>query len=68
MRILSLFELFLAVVTLYAIYEGGMKVLIPILCLGAVFLFERLKRKLKEDEKFRKRVFNNYPHSANKTT
>jgi hypothetical protein len=31
MRILSLFELFLVVFTLYAIYERGMKVLVPVL-------------------------------------
>ena len=67
MRILSLFELFLVVFTLYAIYEGGMKVLVPVLCVGTVFLFERLEVELKEDEEFRKGVLNNYPQSANKT-
>jgi hypothetical protein len=67
MRILSLFELFLVVFTLYAIHEGGMKVLVPVLCVGTVFLFERLEVKLKEDEEFRKGVLNNYPQSANKT-
>ena len=43
MRVLSLFQLFLAVFTLYAIYEGGMKVLIPVLYFGTVYLLERMK-------------------------
>ena len=63
MRVRSLFQLFLTVVTLYAIYEGGMKVFIPFLCLGTVFLFERLKGRLKEDEEIRKRYLN-YMESA----
>jgi hypothetical protein len=67
MRIISLFELFLAVFTLYAIYEGGMKVLVPALCLVPVFIFEKLKAKLKEDEEFRKRALNHYPHSTSDT-
>ncbi|MEE8381142.1 MAG: hypothetical protein V3V90_03585 [Thermodesulfobacteriota bacterium] len=54
MRILSLFELFLVVFTLYAVHEGGMKVLVPVLCVGTVFLFERLEVELKEDKEFRK--------------
>ena len=58
MRILSLFELFLVLFTLYAIfnYEGDIKILVPILCLVAVFLFERLQGRLKVDEEARKRL------------
>jgi len=58
MGIFSLFELFLVIFTFYAVfkYEGGMKFLIPILCLVAVFLFERLRGRLKEDEEARKRL------------
>ena len=66
MGVLSLFQLFLAVFTLYAIYEGGMKVLIPVLCLGTVFLFERSKGRLKEDEDVRKRYPNNMQDAADR--
>jgi hypothetical protein len=58
MGLFSLFELFLVVFTLYAIlkYEGGMRILVPIICLVAVFLFERLQARLKENEEARKRL------------
>ena len=58
MGVFSLFELFLVVFSLYAMlkYEGGMRILVPIMCLVAVFLFERLQARLKEDEEARKRL------------
>ncbi len=58
MGIFFLFELFLVVFTFYAIikYDGGMRVIVPILCLVAVFLFERLQGRLKEDEEAKKRL------------
>ena len=58
MGIFSLFELFLIIFTFYAIikYEGGMRILVPILCLIAVFLFERLQGRLKDDEEAKKRL------------
>ena len=58
MGIFSLFDLFLVIFTFYAIikYEGGMRILVPFLCLAAVFLFERLQGRLKEDEEARKRL------------
>jgi len=58
MGLFSLFELFLVIFTLYAIlkYEGGMRILVPIICLVAVFLFERLQARLKENEEARKRL------------
>lgn len=58
MGVFSLFELFLVVFSLYAIlkYEGGMRIIVPILCLIVVFLFERLQTRLKEDEEARKRL------------
>jgi len=58
MGIFSLFELFLVLFTFYAIlkYEGGMRIIVPILCLIAVFLFERLQGRLKEDEAAKKRL------------
>jgi hypothetical protein len=47
MRLFSLFELFLVVFSLYAIFkfEGGMRTLVPILCLLTVFLFEMLREE-----------------------
>jgi len=58
MGIFSLFELFLVLFTFYAIfkYEGGLRILVPILCLVAVFLFERLQGRLKENEEAKKRL------------
>ena len=58
MRIFSLFELFLVLFTFYAIfkYEGDTRILVPILCLVAVFLFERLQGRLKVDEEARIRL------------
>lgn len=58
MGIFSLFELFLVIFTFYAIfkYESGMRILVPIMCLVAVFLFERLQGRLREDEEARKRL------------
>jgi hypothetical protein len=58
MGFFSLFELFLVLFTFYAItkYEGTMRVIVPILCLFAVFLFERLQVRIKEDEEAKKRL------------
>jgi len=58
MGLFTLFELFLVIFSLYAIlkYEGGMRILVPVMCLVAVFLFERLQARLKEDEEARKRL------------
>jgi len=58
MGVFSLFELFLVIFTFYAIlkFDGGMRALVPILCLVAVFLFERVQGRLREDEEARKRL------------
>ena len=58
MRVFSLFELFLAVFTIYAIFkfDGGMRVLVPTLCLVAMFLFERLRKKSTEDGENKKKL------------
>ena len=58
MRIHLLFELFLVIFTLYAIlnYKGSKAVLVPVLCLGTVYLFEQLRKNPpKKVEKTRKR-------------
>ena len=58
MGLFSLFELFLVLFTIYAIFkfEGGTRILIPILCLVAVYLFEKIKGRLEEDEQAKKRL------------
>lgn len=58
MGLFSLFELFLVLFTIYAIfkYEGGTRILIPILCLVAVYLFEKIKGRMEEDEQAKKRL------------
>jgi hypothetical protein len=58
MGLFSLFELFLVLFTIYAIlkYEGGTRILIPILCLVAVYLFEKIKGRLEEEEQAKKRL------------
>ena len=58
MGIFSLFELFLVLFTFYAIikFDGEVRILVPIMCLVAVFLFERLKGRMKEDEEAKKRL------------
>lgn len=58
MGLFTLLELFLVLFTFYAIYnyEGGMRILVPILCLVVVFLFEKIQGRLKEDEEAKKRL------------
>ena len=58
MRASTLFELFLAVFTFYAIfnYEGSLKVIIPILCLFTAFLCERWRRSNDEAEEAEQRL------------
>ncbi len=57
MRAFSLFELFLTVVAIYALFkfEGGTRIVVPLLCLVVVFLFERLRKKPVEDETNKKK-------------
>ena len=58
MGIFSLFELFLVLFTFYALikFDGVVRILVPIMCLVAVFLFERLQGRMKEDEEAKKRL------------
>ena len=58
MRTFSLFELFLTVVAIYALFkfEGGTRVVVPLLCLVIVFLFERLRKKPVEIETEKKKI------------
>jgi len=52
MGLFSLFELFLVLFTIYALfkYEGGTRILVPLLCLVAVYLFERLQGRMERLE------------------
>jgi hypothetical protein len=58
MEFLSLIELFLVLSTFVVIlkYEGGMRLLVPILCFIAVFFLERLQKRMKEEEVAKKRL------------
>ena len=58
MGLFSLFELCLVLFTIYAIlkYEGGTRILVPILCLVAVYLIEKIKGRLEDDEQAKKRL------------
>ena len=47
MKVFILFELFLVLFALYAIahYEGGIKLVVSLLCLTIAYLFERIRRR-----------------------
>lgn len=58
MKTISLFELALALFAFYTLckYDVGTGILIPILCLFTIFLFERLRQRIKEEEDARMRL------------
>jgi hypothetical protein len=58
MHIISLFELLLVVVAFYAAveFEGTVRIAVALLCLLAVFLVERLDKRIQEDEEVRERL------------
>ncbi len=59
MRVFSLFQLLLVVFAFYATVkfdEDGMRITVIFLCLVAVFLFERLQKRIAEDEEVRERL------------
>ena len=58
MKTITLFEIFLAIFALYTIcnYKTGTDILITCLCLLTIFLFEKLRQRIKEDEDARKRL------------
>ena len=58
MHIISLFELLLVVFGFYAAveFEGTMRLAVVLLCLLAVFLVERLDKRIQEDEEVRERL------------
>jgi len=58
MKTITLFELFLAFFVLYALftYKTGTDVIIPLLCLFTIFLFEKLRQRIKEDADAKERL------------
>ena len=58
MKTITLFELFLALFTFYTLctYKTGTDVLIPLLCLFTIFLLEKLRQRINEDEDAHKRL------------
>ena len=58
MKTITLFELLLALFALYTIctYKTGTDILISLLCLLTIFLFEKLRQRMKEDEDAKKRL------------
>ena len=58
MHIISLFELLLVVFAFYAAveFEGTVRIAVALLCLLAVFLVERLDKRIQEDEEVRERL------------
>ena len=58
MKTISLFELLLALFAFYTLveYDMGIGILVPILCLFTIFLFERLRQRIKEDEAAKMRL------------
>ena len=58
MYIIALFELLLVIFAFYAAvaFEGTMRVVVVLLCLLAVFLVERLDKRIEEDAEVRERM------------
>lgn len=58
MKTITLFELFLALFALYAIatYKTGTDIIISVMCLFTIFLFEKLRQRIKEDADAKERL------------
>ena len=68
MKTISLFELLLALFAFYSLfkYDVGIGILLPILCLVTIFLFERLRQRIKEDEAAKMRLLEYEKEDAQK--
>ena len=68
MKTITLFELFLALFALYVLfnYKTGTDVIIPLLCLFTIFLFEKLRQRIKEDADAKERLLKYQIEDANK--
>jgi hypothetical protein len=58
MNLLTLFEVFLVVLSFYSIasFTGLSKYTVPLACLFCIFWVQKLEKKLKEEEEARKRL------------
>lgn len=58
MKIFTFFQLFLALFALYALFthKTGADLIIPVLCLFTIFLFEKLRQRIKEDTDAKERL------------
>ena len=70
MKAITLFELLLALFAFYTLfkYDVGIGILVPILCLFTIFLFERLRQRIKEDEAAKMRLLKYEKEAAKKDT
>ena len=68
MKTISLFELLLTLFAFYTLfnYDVGIGILVPILCLFTIFLFERLRQRIKEDEEAKMRALKYKKEDAKK--
>jgi len=68
MKAITLFELLLALFAFYTLfrYDVGIGILVPILCLFTIFLFERLRQRIKEDEAAKMRLLKYEKEAAKK--
>ena len=68
MKTISLFELLLALFAFYTLfkYDVGIGILVPMLCLFTIFLFERLRQRIKEDEAAKMRLLEYEKEDAQK--
>jgi len=58
MNILTLFEIFLLVLSFYSIasFPGVSKYTVPLACLFCIFWVQKLEKKMKEDEEAKRRL------------
>ena len=58
MNLLTLFEVFLLVLSFYSLasYSGASQYTIPLACLFCIFWVQKLEKKKKEEEEVRRRV------------
>ena len=58
MNVLTLFEIFLLVLSFYSIasFSGASKYTVPLACLFCIFWVQKLEKRMKEDEEAKRRL------------
>ena len=58
MNVLTLFEIFLLVLSFYSIasFTGASKYTVPLACLFCIFWVQKLEKKMKEDEEAKRKL------------